>query len=61
MIETMAERSTELAIARKRIAEEAEARTGFLDLGGLGPDRASRRNCSGYGIAGAEPRRRHQA
>ncbi len=36
MIETMAEAFDGLAIARQRIAEEAEARTGFLDLGGLG-------------------------
>ena len=44
MIETMADTFDGLAIARQRIAEEAEARTGFLDLGGLGltalpPDR----------------------
>ena len=36
MIETMANAFDGLAIARKRIAEEAEAQTGFLDLGGLG-------------------------
>ena len=36
MIETMADAFDGLAIARQRIAEEAEARTGFLDLGGLG-------------------------
>jgi hypothetical protein len=36
MIETMADTFDGLAIARQRIAEEAEARTGFLDLSGLG-------------------------
>ncbi len=36
MIETMSDAFDGLAIARQRIAEEAEARTGFLDLGGLG-------------------------
>ena len=41
MIETMPDAFDGLAIARQRIAEEAEARTGFLDLGGLGLSRAS--------------------
>jgi internalin A len=36
MIEIMSEPLDGLAIAQQRIAEEAEARTGFLDLGGLG-------------------------
>ncbi len=36
MIKTMADAFDGLAIARRRIAEEAVARTGFLDLGRLG-------------------------
>ena len=36
MIETMSEVFHGMGIARRRIAEEAQARTGFLDLGGLG-------------------------
>ena len=36
MLETMSAPFDGMEIARQRIAEEAEARTGFLDLGGLG-------------------------
>ena len=36
MIEIMSEPFDGLTIACRRIAEEAEAQTGFLDLGGLG-------------------------
>lgn len=36
MIEAMSQPFDGLVIARQRIAEEAKARTGFLDLGGLG-------------------------
>jgi hypothetical protein len=51
MIETMADAFDGLAIARQRIAEEVEVRTGFLDLGGLGltalpPEFIESRSCA---------------